>query len=127
MMIAHVGIRCIQASTPTMLDDNIILAGTWIERGSLFTGGDKTMGMRCVMVYIVDKMCYPSFSTRLICDFVDDVTELSGLREYLIDVGVLYSHQARIVKSCIRGRLARLQAQPINVVCLSVEALGESS
>ena len=125
MMIVDIGISRIQASLSTMLDNDVVVACAWIEGRGLLTCGDEPAGMRWMIVYVVNKMGYPPPAAALIGYFVDDVTELCGLGEHLINVGVLNSHQAPISEGCIRGHLARSQAEPIDVVLLGVETFLE--
>ena len=125
MVIMDIGISRIQASLPAMLDDDVIVACARIKGRGLLAGGNQTTWMRWVIMYIADKMCYPSPAATLIRYFVDDVMEFGGLSEHLVNVGVLNTHQTQILKGCIRGGFTALQAEPINVVLLSVEALLE--
>lgn len=61
MMIVDIGIGRIQASAAPMLDDDVIVTDARVEGTGLLTGGDEPVGVRWVIVDVVNEMCDPPF------------------------------------------------------------------
>ena len=96
---------------------NLTYSNFWSLGQSIITGASRGVS---IFEYPWQILVLGPPATTLICYFVDDVTKLCCLGEHLVNVGMLNSHQTPISKGCIRGHLAGLQAELIDIVLLSV-------
>jgi len=92
MVVAYIGVSCVQASPTAMLDDDVVLAASGIERSGLLASRDKTARVRWVVMDVLNEMCHPHPAAGFVRYFDDDVPGLCGLRKHLVNVGVLKGH-----------------------------------
>ena len=86
------------------------------------------MTLVCGMaVYVFHEMGHPLFAACLIRNLIDHIAKGCCFRENLVNVSLLDAHKARIVQSRIRGYFPVRQSQAIDVVAITIEALGKTS